>query len=110
MTLPYRMVDADNHYYETPDCFTRNIEPKYAERTLRSERRPDGDFDVFVNNEPWTYFDPKFEKTNRPGSLVEILHRKGNVDWKDSYSADNMHPGYQDRDARLALLDALLRP
>ena len=105
LTLPYPSVDADNHYYETPDCFTRHIESKHTERTLRSERRPDGDFDVFVNGEPWTYFDPKFEKTNQPGSLVEILHSRGNVDWKDSYSTDNMRAGYQDRDARIALLD-----
>lgn len=106
MTLPYRTVDADNHYYETPDCFTRHIESKHAERTLRSVRRSDGEFDVFVNDEPWTYFDPKFEKTNPPGSLIEILHARGNVDWKDSYTADNMRAGYQDREARLALMDA----
>ena len=24
--LPYPLIDADNHYYETPDCFTRHIE------------------------------------------------------------------------------------
>jgi predicted TIM-barrel fold metal-dependent hydrolase len=104
-TLPYRVVDADNHYYETSDCFTRHIESKYAAATLRAERRPDGEFDCFVKGEPWAYLDPKFEKTNRPGSLVEILHRKGDVDWKDSYSPDNMLPGFQDRDARLALMD-----
>ena len=100
------MIDADNHYYETPDCFTRHIESKYRERTLRAERRPDGEFDVFVKGEPWTYFDPKYEKTNRPGSLVEILHNRGNVDWKDSYSRENMLAGYQDRDARLSLMDS----
>ena len=105
MKLPYRMIDADNHYYETPDCFTRHIESKFADDTLRAERRADGEFDVFVKGAPWTYFDPKFEKTNRPGSLVEILHNRGNVDWKDSYSRENMLPGYQNRDARIGLMD-----
>ena len=33
--LPYRTIDADNHYYETRDAFTRHIEPAYAERTFR---------------------------------------------------------------------------
>ncbi len=104
--LPYPLIDADNHYYETPDCFTRHIEPAYRERTLRAERRPDGEYDVFVDGRPWHYMDVKFEKTNRPGSMIEILHRKGDVNWKDSYSAENMLAGFQDRDARLALMDA----
>ena len=35
-TLPYALIDADNHYYETTDCFTRHIESAYADRTLRT--------------------------------------------------------------------------
>ncbi len=104
-TLPYRLIDADNHYYESTDCFTRHIEAKYAERTLRAERQSEGDYDVFLAGKPWHYMDVKFDKTNKPGSLVEILHKKGNVNWADSYSKENMLPGYQNRDARLGLMD-----
>ena len=105
--LPYGLIDADNHYYETPDCFTRHIEAKHRERTMVATRREggDGDYDITVNGVPWTYSDVKFEKTNKPGSLVEILHAKGNVKWADSYNRENMLPAYQDRDARLKLMD-----
>ena len=105
MSLPYRLIDADNHYYESVDCFTRHIEAKHRDRTLRAERRDDGDFDVFLDGQPWHYMDVKFEKTNKAGSMLEILHRKGDVSWKDSYSKENMLPGFQNRDARLALMD-----
>ena len=105
MSLPYRLIDADNHYYESVDCFTRHIEAKHRDRTLRAERRDDGDFDVFLDGQPWHYMDVKFEKTNKAGSMLEILHRKGDVSWKDSYSKENMLPGFQNRDARIALMD-----
>ena len=103
--LAYPAVDSDNHYYEPVDSFTRHIEARFRERTLRPERRSDGDFDVFLDNRPWRYTDPKFERTNRPGSMIEILHRKGDVQWKDSYTRENMLAGYQNRDSRLELMD-----
>lgn len=37
--LPYAIYDADNHYYEPDDCFTRHIEAKYARRTVWLDRR-----------------------------------------------------------------------
>jgi len=103
--LPYRLIDADNHYYEKPDCFTRHIEARHRDRTLVASRRADGEYDVRLNGAPWTYLDVKFDRTNKPGSMLEILHRKGDVQWKDSYSAENMLPAYQDRDARIELMD-----
>ena len=30
VTLGYRTIDADNHYYETRDAFTRHIEKRFA--------------------------------------------------------------------------------
>ena len=104
-SLPYPLIDADNHFFETTDSFTRHIEAKYVDLTLRTERRKDGEFDVFLNGAPWHYMDFKFEKTNKPGSMLEILHRKGDVSWKESYSRENMLPGFQEREARLALMD-----
>ena len=31
----YRFFDADNHYYEPPNCFVDWVEPRYRERALR---------------------------------------------------------------------------
>ncbi len=37
--LDYRTIDADNHYYETRDAFSRHIESRFAERTFLAARR-----------------------------------------------------------------------
>ncbi|NQZ96332.1 MAG: amidohydrolase [Myxococcales bacterium] len=103
--LPYRLIDADNHYYEAPDCFTRHIEAKYRDATLNATKNDRDEWDVHLGGKPWHYMDVKFEKTNKPGSMIEILHQKGDVNWADSYSRENMLAGFQDNDARLALMD-----
>ena len=33
--LPYAIYDADNHYYEPDDCFTRHIEARFKDRCPR---------------------------------------------------------------------------
>jgi predicted TIM-barrel fold metal-dependent hydrolase len=100
-----RPIDADNHYYETRDAFTRHVEARFAERSLRVVRGPGGEEQMWLDGRPYTYVDPKYDKTNPPGSLAEILRNRGNLAWKDSYSAEQMRPAYVDRDARLRLLD-----
>ena len=34
--LGYRLVDADNHYYEPHDCFTRHLDPQFADRAIQT--------------------------------------------------------------------------
>ena len=33
--LGYQPFDADNHYYEAEDAFTRHLDPKYGERVIQ---------------------------------------------------------------------------
>ena len=40
--IDYWIHDADNHYYEPDDCFTRHIESKYARETLWIDRHEPG--------------------------------------------------------------------
>ena len=103
--LSYPLIDADNHYYETPDCFTRHIESRYRDATLNATKNDDGEWDTRLGGKLWRYMDVKFEETNKPGSMIETLHKKGAVNWADSYSAENMLAGFQNRDARLKLMD-----
>ena len=61
-----------------------------------------------IGDRPYTYWDVKFDTTNPPGSLHEILRKKdtaSDVKWGSSYSKENMLPAFQHRDARLALMD-----
>jgi predicted TIM-barrel fold metal-dependent hydrolase len=105
VSLPYRTIDADNHYYETRDAFTRHIEREYADRTLRVEADADGNDCMLIDNRPYVFSDPKFDKTNPPGSLLANLRDPTRAAYATSFSADNMLRAYQDRDARLALMD-----
>ncbi len=103
--LGYRTVDADNHYYETRDAFTRHIEARYAERTLRVLRDEHGEDRIVIDGRPYVFSDPKFDRTNPPGSLLSNLRDPDRGDYKATFSAESMLPAYQNRDARLALMD-----
>lgn len=108
MDLFGTIVDADNHFYETPDCFSRHIEAKFADQAVTASPTPDGAWDVRVGDEPFTFFDPKFDKTNPPGSLLQVLRsldKSPGIKWGDSYSTEHMLPAFQNREARLALMD-----
>ena len=42
-TYPVTMViDADNHYYEPDDAFTRHLDPAFSDRALHIVRAGDG--------------------------------------------------------------------
>jgi predicted TIM-barrel fold metal-dependent hydrolase len=104
--LPYRLFDADNHYYETRDCFTRHIEPKLRARAVRVETRADGRDEIRVGDRPFTFLaNWSFERVARPGALREMLRRKEYAD--DGRAVQEaVQPAYRDREARLALMDA----
>ncbi len=36
--LDYLLFDADNHYYETPDCFSRHMKSADADRAITAQR------------------------------------------------------------------------
>ena len=73
--LEYLLFDADNHYYETRDCFTRYIEPRYRDKAIRPVV-VDGVERIVVGDKPFTFMDPKFDKTNPPGSLYDMVRNR----------------------------------
>jgi predicted TIM-barrel fold metal-dependent hydrolase len=61
-----------------------------------------------VGDHPYRFMDVKFDKTNPPGSMHELLRKKSvspDITWGDSYSADNMVAAFQQRDERLGLME-----
>ena len=107
----FRFFDCDNHYYEAEDAFTRHLDPEFRKRgmqwaTVEGRKRlmVGGKINRFIPNPTW---DP----ISKPGALDEYF-RGRNPRGADTPSlfgeldplAD--HPEYQDRDARLALMDA----
>jgi predicted TIM-barrel fold metal-dependent hydrolase len=108
--LGFRPFDADNHYYEAEDAFTRHIDPGMAKRCMQwaeinGRRRllVGGRVNKFIPN-------PTFDPIAKPGSLEDYFRGRNEdgIDLKTMFGdlepiAD--HPGYRERDARLALLD-----
>ncbi len=109
MTIDYTTFDADNHYYEATDAFTRHLDPKMARRAMQwadvaGRRRllVGGRINRFIPN-------PTFDPVARPGSLDEYF-RGRNPDAKDMAALfgelEPIRPEYRDRDARLDVMDA----
>ena len=56
-TLGYRLFDADTHYYEPDDCFTRHIEARFKDRTVWIDRSGgDGPGRMYVGRERCHFF------------------------------------------------------
>jgi predicted TIM-barrel fold metal-dependent hydrolase len=106
--LGFRPFDADNHYYEATDAFTRHIEPSMRSRCMqwaeiggRQRLLVGGKVNRFIPN-------PTFDPVAKPGALD--LYFRGKVAGADLRSMfgelDPISPAYRDRDARLAVMDA----
>jgi predicted TIM-barrel fold metal-dependent hydrolase len=108
--LDFRPFDADNHYYEAEDAFTRHIEPAMAKRCMQwavvdGKRRllVGGRVNKFIPN-------PTFDPIARPGSLEDYFRGRNEdgLDLKTMFGElepIDRYPGYRQRDARVALLD-----
>jgi predicted TIM-barrel fold metal-dependent hydrolase len=101
----YPLFDADNHYYEPRDCFTRHIEPRLRPKAIRIELGDDGRDRIWVGEKPFTFLkDWSFERAYRPGALREMLRQKRYAAG-DEGPIEAIRPEYQQRDARLACMD-----
>jgi predicted TIM-barrel fold metal-dependent hydrolase len=106
--LPFRAFDADHHFYEAEDAFTRHIEREFRQRAVQwvvvgGKRRilAGGKLDHFIPN-------PTFDPVAQPGCLDEYF-RGRNPEGKDIRGLfgqlEPIRPEYRDRDAKLASLD-----
>lgn len=104
--LGYRIFDADTHYYETRDAFTRHIEPAYRDRTFAVRTNDQGREQWFLGDQEHGYFPHwSFETAQKPGALKEVLRNlKAGVISSDRAEVP-MDPAFQYRDARLARMD-----
>ncbi|MSO79014.1 MAG: amidohydrolase [Acidimicrobiia bacterium] len=104
--LGYQLFDADNHYYEPRDCFTRHIKPSMLERAIRVETDGDGNEVVLVGDRPFTFLvDPFSDTVTKPGALRDMLRALSSGNFEESDAVEPKQPEYVDRDARLALMD-----
>ncbi|SEG83866.1 Predicted metal-dependent hydrolase, TIM-barrel fold [Thermomonospora echinospora] len=104
--MEYQLIDADGHYYEPDDCFTRHIEPRFRDQTVRVERGADGLGRIFLRDRRTFMSVMPGDYASAPGAL-EGLFAGGVADGFTHREVINArdHPAFTERDARLALMD-----
>ncbi len=72
-TVDFQLFDADNHYYEATDAFTRHLDPKLQRRTMqwaeingKQRLLVGGRVNRFIPN-------PTFDPVARPGALDDYF-------------------------------------
>ena len=107
MNLDYQLFDADNHYYEATDAFTRHVPRSMAKRTMQwveldGKQRlvVAGRINRFIPN-------PQFDPVARPGALDEYFrgHRAGDDIRAAFGELDPISPAYREPAARIAVMD-----
>ncbi|HXA61205.1 MAG TPA: hypothetical protein VNW94_18750, partial [Streptosporangiaceae bacterium] len=72
--LGYRLIDADNHYYEPYDCFTRHLEPAFADRSVHVVKDGRGLGRLYFGQRKLGFMRViQSDYTGTPGSLHELF-------------------------------------
>src|SRR6516165_10793958 len=107
--LSYKAIDVDNHYYEPLDAFTRHLDKKFKRRGVQMVT--EGKRTWAVIGDRVNHFIPNvtFDPIIVPGCL-DLLFRGEIPEGVDPASLMKVerlaeHPEYQNRDARIAVMD-----
>ena len=105
--LPYRPFDADNHYYEATDAFTRHLDPSLGSRVIQWCEIEGRTYPVIAGKVFRGVANATFDPVAEPGCLSQYFRGNPNGDNPlDLLRARNpIRPEYRDRDARLAVMD-----
>jgi predicted TIM-barrel fold metal-dependent hydrolase len=101
--MEFGIFDADNHYYEPRDAFTRHLDPALRERAVHVVTDAAGKDTIFVAGRKHHFTPPTFELVPPPGHLKEMLVAQG--EGTAASFLKPMRPEYQQRAARLAAMD-----
>jgi predicted TIM-barrel fold metal-dependent hydrolase len=107
--LPFLCFDADNHYYEAIDAFTRHLERGFEKRCMqwaeiggKTRLLVGGRVNRFIPN-------PTFDPVAKPGCLDAFYrgqNQKGTSDLRALFGElEPIRTEYRDREARLLLMD-----
>jgi predicted TIM-barrel fold metal-dependent hydrolase len=104
---PARAFDADNHYYEATDAFTRHVDPRMRSRCMRWADI-DGKQRLLVGGKVNRFIpNPTFDPVSKPGALIDYFRGKTSID--NLHSAfgelDPINPAYRDPAARVKVMD-----
>ncbi len=105
--LTYQAFDADNHYYEALDAFTRHLDPKLGPRCVQWAEIDGRKYHVVGGQVSRAVVNPTFDPIAKAGAMHDYF--RGNPDqkqpWEFLVEREPIPAAYRDRDARLAQLD-----
>ena len=106
-TVDFEPFDADNHYYEATDAFTRHLPAPYSKLVQWAEIG--GKQRMIVDNKIFRFIpNPTFDPVARPGCLDDYFRGKvAGDDIREAFGAlEPISPAYREPAARVALMDA----
>ena len=105
--MEYQLIDADEHYYEPDDCFSRHIEARYRDETIRVRRDGDGLGRIWLGSRRTFMSVMPGDFASAPGAL-QGLFAGGVADGFTHREVINAkdHPAFTRKKERLALMDA----
>jgi predicted TIM-barrel fold metal-dependent hydrolase len=106
-TIDYPVFDADNHYYETRDAFSRHIPSSQRDKAIHTRIDDDGVERVYVGDKRFTFLEHRnFDTVVPPGALRAMLRslKSGSADIRGTDIEEPMQLEYIQRDARLAMM------
>jgi predicted TIM-barrel fold metal-dependent hydrolase len=105
--LGYRPFDADNHYYEAIDAFTRHLDPKLGPRCVQWCDINGRKYHVIGGQVSRAVTNATFDPIAKAGAMHDYF--RGNPDgrqpWEFLTEREPIRPEYRDRDARIRVLD-----
>ena len=108
--LDYWIHDADQHYYEPDDCFSRHIEPEFRERTMWIDRSAAGQPGrMYIGDERSHFFSVgAADSIGGPGIMMAFLQGLSEEGGSPSLNPiDGLAvEEFVDAKARLAVMDA----
>ncbi|MEI8001603.1 MAG: amidohydrolase family protein [Actinomycetes bacterium] len=106
--LAYDAFDADNHYYEALDAFTRHLDPTLGPRCVQWCEIGGRRYQVVGGRVNRAVVNPTFDPISKAGAMHDFF--RGNPDGKSPLEflreREPIRPEYRDHDARLAVMDA----
>jgi predicted TIM-barrel fold metal-dependent hydrolase len=105
--LGHPVFDADNHYYEAEDAFTRHLDPALGPRCVQWATIDGRQYHVIGGRISRAVTNATFDPISKPGCLYEYF--RGNTEGVNPLERLRDHEPiraeYRDRDARLQTLD-----
>jgi hypothetical protein len=106
--LAFEAFDADNHYYEAIDAFTRHLDPKLGPRCVQWAEINGRRYHVVGGLVSHAVVNPTFDPIAKAGAMHDYFRGNPNGLSPLEFLRDRepIRPEYRDRDARLAAMDA----